>query len=227
MFPRTVCLLVAFVACLTSVAQIPDPKGPFAFKGNELGMSLHNFKDQNATDKIWINTGKPNAFGRSSKKLSYEVKTPLCTDEIRGFPGDVGTLAEGETLCNVSPGKANPDGLIVAGQPVMHVLYYFYNNRLYKIELYFTASHFASIAQAFVQKYGDPAIQRSRTFSNAYGARWTGQLLAWAADQQVIGLDEGQANGPGQDSSDTSHPSIGLFLDQSNLPPTAKSGLDF
>ena len=191
-------------------------------------MSLYDFKSQNATDKIWVNTGKPNAFGRPSKKYSFEVPTPLCTDQLRGFPGDVVTLAEGEVFCNVSPGVANPDGLVVAGQRITRVLYYFYQNRLYKIELYLLASQFSPIKSAFNQKYGDATLHEAKTYKNGFGANWTGQVLGWKAGAEIIGLEEGPANGPGQDASDPNHPSIAIFLDQSHQPPTGnKPVVDF
>ena len=219
-------LMSLFVSPL--IAQSSAPTQGFSFKGNYLGMSLAAFRVANATDQVYVNTGNSTAFGRPNKKYTTAVPTPLCTDQMRGFPGDPGVdLAEGEVACNVSPGNANPDGLVVAGAPVISVIYRFYNGRLHHIQISFIALEYSLFSSAFKAKYGVPTARQESHYQNGFGANWVGEDLGWSSGSQSIALIEGAGNGPGQDNTNIQHPSTAVFDDFANEPSRPKSAQDF
>ncbi len=199
----------------------------YSFKGNYLGMSLSEFKKANATDEVYVNAGSPNFFGRAEKKYTQAVPTPLCTDEMRGFPGDPTDLADGEVACNVSPVKLTRMPWLSPGIQVFSVLYRLNHERLYRIDITFPAAAFVAIRWAFQAKYGRPVKTSDDSFQNGYGATWKGANVYWNSDAEDILLTEGSENGPAQDSLSTLHPSMALFMDHGNRPATEKQALDF
>jgi hypothetical protein len=184
----------------------------FSFKGNALGMTLDEFKRSNATDAIWINTGTPGMH--VNKKLSRQVSTPLCSDTY-GVGAD---LQPGEVFCDVSPGVANPEGKDIAGEKVARVDYRFMNGRLYRISMPFASVHYAGIRGAFIQRYGSPTRSSDESFQNAYGARWTGEILVWSQGSQSIVLREGSQDGPAQNRFEALGSSTASFEDTSLAP---------
>ena len=175
---------------------------PFMFKGNSLGMTLDAFKASNNQGKVWVASGAPNWRGKPRKGMEREVPTPLCTDEMRGFPGDNETLAmvPDEVFCNPAPAEINPEARMVAGNPV---------------------AQYPIIKSAFQTKYG-PAPSRSEVgFQNGFGARWTGEVLLWNRSTQTLMLYEGGKNGPGQDEFDPVGSSSATFTDGALAPHLA------
>jgi hypothetical protein len=155
--------------------------------------------------------------------MEREVPTPLCTDEMRGFPGDNETLAmvPDEVFCNPAPAEINPEARMVAGNPVAAIGYYFFKGRLYRIEMHFAAAQYPIIKSAFQTKYG-PAPSRSEVgFQNGFGARWTGEVLLWTRSTQTLMLYEGGKNGPGQDEFDPVGSSSATFTDGALAPHLA------
>jgi len=210
----------------TLAAQV-QPQEAYSFKKNYLGMSLSEFTTANATDEVWINSGRPGIFGHPDKKKSIAVKTPLCTDTMRDFPGDPRTLVDKEVACNISPGKANPDGLVIGGKSANSVLYRFYEGRLYQIEIAFYANYYGDISTAFRQKYGVPTVVNATSYQNGYGASWKGEVLGWKSFTQIILIAEGPANGPGQNSFESRQASGIIFQDTALQPPTAAPPVNF
>lgn len=220
-------LLWILALCALSTLVKAQTPGGYSFKGNYLGESLREFKAANATAEVSVNTGKPKGmFGHPDKKLTTTVKTPLCTDQMRGFPGDPGQLVPDEVACNVSPGEANPDGLVIGGNKARTVLYRFYKEKLYRIDISISDAFYPAVSQAFREKYGEPAKVLSHEYQNGYGARWNGEILAWKAGGQGIIMLEGPGNGPGQNRFMTQST---IMMGDTALEPesNSKSPVDF
>jgi len=201
---------------------------PFDFKDVHLGMQLSEFKVVMAGDTVWVNTGKPNIFGHASKKYNKQVPTPLCTDTMREFPGDIPDLKDGEVLCNPSPGYANQDRLTVMGLQLESAIYRFYKSRLYEIDITASPSLFEVLQYGFRTKYGAPRSATTSSYQNGFGASWTGQNLYWERGRESIIFTEGPGNGPGQSAATEPHPSSAMFLDADLQPPPEKPApLDF
>jgi hypothetical protein len=189
------------------------------FKGNSIGMPLEEFKQANRGQKVYINTGDP--AKRRNKKLDQAVDTPMCTDSLDGFDGaNTGYRLPGEIICNISPGDRNPDAKLVAGISLNQVLYHFYGGRLYSVDISFSAISYLSMRNAFVSKFGSPSSTGRVDCQNGFGARWTGETVAWQIGQSAgASLVEGCGNGPGQNAFDAM--SGGSISDSSMGPPRA------
>lgn len=177
-------------------------RSPYSFKGNYLGMSLAEFKTKNAGHSVWVNTGKPNAFGGQNKKYSRELPTPLCTDVVRGFPGDDDlSPIDGEVMCNVSPGAINPDArTILDGLRLEQVLYHFYRDRLYEINISFLDLQYRTMASVFSDRFGNNAKVETKTRENGFGATWSSESRTWIDGTRIAFVVEGAGNGPAQNN---------------------------
>src|SRR5438876_11400935 len=132
-------------------------------------MSLDDFRDVPSNRApIWINTGDP--AKKLDKVKSQQVSTPLCSDQY-----SIGSknLHTGEVACITGTaghyavsfkkggpqreGGLNEQSLLVAGHDPENVWYYFYERRLYKIEIgRFVPVDFVDILEAFGEKLGNP-----------------------------------------------------------------------
>ncbi len=203
--------------CPQEAPKVEIPNGVFSFKGNYLGEPLPVFKAANATDFTFVNTGKPNWRGAQDKSKTEQVPTPLCTDEMRGFPGDPGgDLAPGEIACNVSPGRANLDGLYVANIRVSDMVYRFYNGKLYRIEFLFPATAYKTIGEAFLSRYGKPMVANAQDRS-VFATGWQDRNIFWKVGEQAIVLLDGT----------NTKPAAAMFLYHANMPPAPKPVQDF
>ena len=210
----------------TVLAQADNPVH-LTFKGNYLGMSLDEFKQQNVGEHVFLNTGKPRWNGGPDKKFNKEVPTPLCTDEYRGFPGDNQNLAPDEVLCNVAPGEINQAALRFGGIRAAVMLYRFNNKKLYQIEISFSSGDYLAVKSAFFQKYGQPTKLTTLAYQNGYGANWQGEVSIWNAGNQTIVATEGSGNGPAQNPSSPTTGAGVVFSDTANQPASSARKPDF
>lgn len=225
LFVACAMLAVCSISSQSVIAQTSAPT--FTFKGNYLGMPLAEFKTKNVGESVFINTGKPKWNGRSDKKFTLEVPTPLCTDQYHGFPGDPGNEAPNEILCNTSPGERNQGALQFAGTQAVSMFYRFYGGRLYEIEIHLTSHDYKDVKLAFIQKYGSPSSKDDKSYQNGFGARWTGEVVYWKSGTQEVALSEGAGNGPGQDSHSIASDASAVFIDVGNMPPSSNKKIDF
>lgn len=190
------------------------------FKGNRLGMSLEEFKQNNVGQKVWINTGDPSK--RHNKKLDQAVDTPLCTDTFAVFPGveNVVDRHQGEVICNISPGAMNPAAKMIGNMAMNQIIYRFYADKLYQIDLSFSPIQFLGVRSAFDAKFGQESDVAKIGCQNGYGARWSGDSVQWQVSPTVAAIVyEGCDNGPGQDQFGGF--SNGSISDPSLAPPSA------
>jgi hypothetical protein len=167
-------LTCLFAALVTAGSLFAQTDARFSFKGNVLGMPLDKFKEVNARGTVRVTAGK--------KKQKLTVKTPLCTDSLRDFPGDPGDLIDDEVVCNASPGESNPELREMQGIQLESVIYRFYKGFLYRIDLDMKQSEFEGVRSAFTQKYGNPS---------AFNGSWR-----WLRDHETLVLAEGPTTGP-------------------------------
>lgn len=213
------CILSCTMKCAIILAFLcVSPCFSQTFKGNALGMPLEGFKQANKGQQVWINTGDPTK--RANKKLSRLEDTPLCTDTVDGFPGveNVLSRAPGEVVCNVSPAAFNPSAKMVGDMDMREILYRFYGNKLYGVNLSFRPAQFSGMLLAFTDKFGTPTETSRIDCQNGFGARWTGESVQWKISSSVSAiLYEGCSNGPGQNAFDGF--SSGGITDSSLAPP--------
>jgi hypothetical protein len=216
-------VLVVLITCSAapSSAQIPDPVNvPFSFKGNSLGMTLQAFKASNNQGQVWVAWGPANSQGKAKKENKKQVPTPLCTDDYPSLANGWLALSPGEVFCNPAPGETNPEARTVAGFVLPGIGYYFYNDKLYKIDMHFAARHYTVIRAAFKDKYGSQPDRIETSFQNGFGAHWIGESLFWKQGTQTVLLYEGSMNGPGQDRYSDIGSSTATFSDNAFVPPT-------
>ena len=187
-------LICLFAALVTAGSLFAQTDARFSFKGNVLGMPLDKFKEVNARGIIRISAGK--------KKQKVDVKTPICTDSLRDFPGDFRDLVDGEVVCNASPGESNPELREMQGIQLESVIYRFYKGFLYRIDIDMKQSEFEGVRSALAQKYGNPS---------AFNGSWR-----WLRDHETLVLSEGPASGPTVPTA--------VFLDSAFSP---KKPIDF
>ena len=187
-------LTCLFAALVTAGSLFAQTDARFSFKGNVLGMPLDKFKEVNARGIIRISAGK--------KKQKVDVKTPICTDSLREFPGDSRDLVDGEVVCNASPGESNPELREMQGIQLESVIYRFYKGFLYRIDIDMKQSEFEGVRSALAQKYGSPS---------AFNGSWR-----WLRDHETLVLAEGPTTGPPVPTA--------VFLDSALSP---KKPIDF
>ena len=187
-------LICLFAALLTTNSLFAQTDGAFSFKGNVLGMALDKFKEANEQGPVRVTVGK--------KKQKITIKTPICTDSFRDFPGDPGDLVNGEVVCNASPGESNPELREMQGIQLESVIYRFYKGLLYRIDINIHENDFEGVRSAFTQKYGSPSA--------------SDRLLHWQRDHESLVLGQGPTSGPPKPTA--------VFLD-STLSP--KKPIDF
>lgn len=187
-------LICVFAVLITAQSLSAQSDARFSFKGNVLGMPLDKFKEVNARGTVRVTTGK--------KKQKLEVKTPVCTDSLRDFPGDSHDLVDGEVACNASPGESNPELREMQGIRLKSVIYSFYKGFLYRIDINLEQNDFEGVRSALAQKYGDPT---------AFNGSWR-----WLRDHETVVLSEGPTSGPPVPTA--------VFLDSAFSP---KKAIDF
>jgi hypothetical protein len=112
----------------------------------------------------------------------------------------------------------------VAGFLLPGIGYYFYNDKLYKIEMHFAARNYAVIGAAFKDKYGSEPDRIESQYHNGFGAQWVGESLFWKRGTQTVLLYEGSQNGPGQDQYSDIGSSTATFSDRALAPPIKPQG---
>jgi hypothetical protein len=125
-------------------------------------------------------------------------------------------------FCNPAPGETNPEARTVAGFLLPGIGYYFYNDKLYKINMHFAARNYAVMGAAFRDKYGSEPDRIESQYQNGFGAHWVGESLFWKRGTQTILLYEGSQNGPGQDKYNDIGSSTATFSDSALAPPPVK-----
>lgn len=191
---------------------------PFQFKVARLGMSLEEFKQATARGEVTVSV--PGRFGPRSKK----VPSPVCTDTVRGFPGDgFAQMPEGIVMCDPSvEGERNHQGdeyLMIGVSKANQIQYWFYQGKLYSIEIQANHSAFGTILDAFETKYGPDNRRSIDIFQNGLGGRWRGTNYFWDRGTQSISIVEGNGGGPLNDF--LFQPSTAVIKDPSLAPPEA------
>jgi hypothetical protein len=167
-------LTCLFAALITAGSLFAQTDAPFSFKGNVLGMPLDKFKEANPQGPVRVTVGK--------KKQKITMKTPVCTDSMRDFPGDPRNLVDDEVVCNASPGESNPELREMQGIQLESVIYRFYKGFLYRIDINIQQNDFEGVRTAFTQKYGSPSASN--------------RSLHWLRDHETLVLTEGPTSGP-------------------------------
>jgi hypothetical protein len=187
-------LICLFAVLITAHSLSAQTDARFSFKGNVLGTSLDKFKEANPQETVRLAVGK--------KKQKVTLKTPICTDSLRDFPGDFPDLVDGEVVCNASPGESNPELREMQGIKLESVIYRFYKGFLYRIDINLEQNDFEGVRSAFTQKYGSPS---------AFNGSWR-----WLRDHETLVLSEGPTSGPPVPTA--------VFLDSALSP---KKPIDF
>jgi hypothetical protein len=193
---------------------------PFEFKVAHLGMSLEDFKKATFTGEIRVIV--PGRFFPGSKK----ILTPVCTDTLRNFPGDMGeNFADGVVMCDPSvdgmEGRSDPKReqlKMIGGSRANQIQYLFYRGKLYSIVISAMHPEFATILDAFENKYGSDNRRTIDVFQNGLGGRWRGTNYFWERGTQSISLNEGNGGDPLHNSFG---PTTAVIEDHSLSPPEA------
>jgi hypothetical protein len=84
----------------------------------------------------------------------------------------------------------------VAGITAFRTVYYFFRERLYKIESELPRTEFGNVRKAFVAKYGPPHAAETARYQNGFGARFAGQRVFWRNPVSTISMGEldGESN---------------------------------
>jgi hypothetical protein len=197
--------------CLVVVFSVPSTFGqkpryssasqPFGLKGDVLGETLQEFRLRNAR----IISSQPNAPLASKKYL------PQCTndkiEENESLSPDVDGSAETEdeqragvikciAALSMDDDLDFDDGPTVAGIAAYRTIYYFFHERLYKVESELPRSEYRVLRREFIAKYGPPIIAKTVPYQNGFGAAFSGERLLWRNSFSNISIGEldGQSN---------------------------------
>ena len=122
-------------------------KEPYELKGDQLGMSLFDFKNKYHREVAGHNEPAPfSSEYRPGQKIDTLFSEPWHADA-------------GIVHCSIEfPFERYKDGRIptVAGVGVDVLLYKFVDGRLYQISAYFDTRNFDGIQRALIEKYGSP-----------------------------------------------------------------------
>jgi hypothetical protein len=191
---------------------------PLQFKFARLGMSLEEFKRATARGDVTVSV--PGRFATHYKK----VPSPVCTDNLVGFAVDgFANLQEGSVMCDpsVTGDRINPEDeyLTIGGSSADQIHYFFYQGKLYSIEILANHYAFGTILDAFETKYGPDNRRTIDVFQNGLGGRWRGTNYFWDRGTQSISVFEG--NGGGPLNNFIPQPSTAVIKDSSLAPPEA------
>jgi hypothetical protein len=212
--------------CFHVIAQAPsEPSHPYTFQGASIGMSLGDFKKLKAGDSVMGDFQEPNSKGKL-KNVRRAVPTPICSDTMGG-PTAFQFAEPGEVICDVHAGDLYRPDLAVAGFYVDSILFKFFNDKLERIEMQFAGFAYSGIADAFREKYGPPSSESKESQENGFGATWQSEVLTWKKGSEIIFINEGPGNGPGQDNRKPKT-ALAIIQDPTLTPKaTAKSKVNF
>jgi len=83
----------------------------------------------------------------------------------------------------IFPYEANdspPNVPTIAGAPAELLVYKFVDNKLYEVTVFFHHGDFDQVMNAVKAKYGEPAKKDTRTYENAFGAKFDGGVMIWS-----------------------------------------------
>jgi hypothetical protein len=119
-----------------------DPKLPYDFKGDRLGMELDEFRRRHARKVPGTALELPWCSDPSSTKRNDDLQT-------EGWYGAAGIVHARLDL----PAEDPPT---IASVPTQRLLYQFVDGKLFRISVWFENDHFPTICDAMVGKYGRP-----------------------------------------------------------------------
>jgi hypothetical protein len=157
-----------FVICMVFAPALAQPAQPFGLKADVLGETIQDFSRQNhavcSTDKVG-----------ALDVLPIEV--------------DISGATEGEQRAGVVKCIATGDAT-VGGVAAYRTVFYFFRDRLYKIESELPRTEYAHIREALTAKYGSPAPARRIGYQNGFGAQFVGERLSWHNQASSIAIGE-------------------------------------
>lgn len=161
----------AVTARACAVPQSTLPAAPYELKGDQLGMSLTDFK----TKHYHLPEGDP--------KCSDDYPPPqhaVVAIEVKYPPGVV--------ACKIFfPFEERPvPKTTIANVPVSYQVFYFVDGKLFKIEIIFNEKDFEVVRAAFEDKYHSPAKSETKNYQNGFGASFEGKNLTWQNDASII-----------------------------------------
>lgn len=204
-------------------AHLAPSSAPFQFQDATLGMSLDAFKRLKAGDAVIHSVLEKDKRGKF-KPVTRALPTPLCSDTIPAIATP--PASDGEIVCDVYFGEKYRDDLVVAGQSVDSIRYFFRGQRLASIHLEFSDLSFRTIVEAFDTKYGKHDAEKDIPLQNGFGATWVGKEIAW--NRGIYQLTVWERNGPASSAISWKHgQAFAIFQDLANQPPRPKPPIDF
>jgi hypothetical protein len=170
-----------------------SPQQVLTFKGAHLGMSLADFRAlNNATVRV-----PHRQFGPFKLKRST-VQLPMCSDSAdqpqQPTSQQPTSKPDAIVICLTSSAEINPEGRTVAGVAAESLVYRFFRDQLYQIEAEFDPIAYATMREAFVGRYGNPAEVQSEDLHNAYGIAVKSEVLIWREGDDEFVLRQGAAD---------------------------------
>jgi hypothetical protein len=188
---RSFVLLAAILLSTAARAQVagtvkPEPE-PYELKGNRLGMSLSDFK----TRYFHVPTGdtRPGPFCSDAYPDGFSRRTKL--HDTAALDAVKADTAAGLVTCKIFFPYEEMEGpkSTVANVPVV-LLFDFVDGKLYRIGASFRQEVFDRVRAAFTEKYGEPNLAETKTYQNAFGATFAGQIILWSNGLSSIQLTE-------------------------------------
>ena len=153
-------------------AALPPEQRPFELKGDRLGMTLEAFKAkydrQVAGDSRHAPFCSDAAPDTDNPSLFYKA----------GF-----AKASVVTASTTFPFEARATKPVVptlAGVEVDAFVYSFVGGKLYDMTVSFGHDHYGQVMEAMQAKYGKPLSTEVRTYQNAFGAKFDGDVALWS-----------------------------------------------
>lgn len=157
-----------FAICLVLAPALAQTSQPYGLKADVLGETIQDFGRQNhpvcSTDKVG-----------ALDTLPIEV--------------DISDATEDEQRANVVKCIATGEST-VAGVAAYHTVYYFFHDRLYKIESDLPRTEYRNLRAAFIAKYGLASGSKSVGYQNGFGAQFVGERLYWNNQASSIAIGE-------------------------------------
>ena len=174
---RTLLFNLAFAFIIESaipvLAQTVSPAVPYDLKGDQLGMSITDFK----TKYYHMPDGDPKP-------------APFCSDDypLGKVGGDLAKNVHGVVACKIFFPFEEQHGTktTIANVPVRYQVFYFVDGKLFKIEIIFDAKDFGVVRTAFEDKYHAPSTSETKTYQNGFGATFEGKDIIWQNDASII-----------------------------------------
>jgi hypothetical protein len=182
---------------------LPKEQQAFEIKGDRLGLPLEFFKN------------------KYYRVVSGEV-APFCSDRrpqlenpflaYKPYYSQAGIVCA--TIHFPFEEIASKDAKItVAKVPVELFIYKFIDEKLYEMSFLLDHADFSTLQEAFTAKYGKPTASTTSVYTNGFGAKFSGDSLAWQNKVSSIALFE-RAGKVDQSFAIISHIELGKLADE-------------